>query len=177
MTDAPRFAYAYRELALVAAHICQQRADGDSAKVADDTFTEQEAADRLRIAKAVATDWEHYARLALPPTNLATQDEKLAMLHTSLRGASARRDRARQAIVTEYGEEFFVRSYFELWALVDMHDTTTHRVLPYLNWESYAAAIEAMLWWQTRSGTESIRFLTRINIAWRADRAARSEAA
>jgi len=177
VTDAPRFAYAYRELALVAADLRQQRADGDPAKVADGTFTEQEAADRLRIATAVATDWDHYARVALPPTNLATQDEKLAMLHTSLRGARARRERARQAIVTEYGEKFFVRSYFELWALVDMHDTTTHRVLSYLNWESYAAAIEAMLWWQTRGGTDGIRFLTRINIEWRAERPNHSEVA
>ncbi len=177
MIDVPRFAYAYRELALVAADIRQQRAAGDPAKVADGTFTEQDAADRLRIATAVATDWEHYARVALPPTNLATHDEKLAMLHTSLRGAVARRDRARQAIVSEYGERFFVRSYFELWALVDMHDTSTQRVLPYLHWESYAAAIEALLWWQTRSGTESIRFLTRLNIEWRADSAVRSEAA
>ena len=34
----------------------------------------------------------------------------------------------------------------ELWALVDMHDTTTARVLPYLHRESYAAALEAMIW-------------------------------
>ncbi len=171
MSSAPRFAYAYRELAIVAADIRQQRADGDPAKVADGTFTEQEAADRLRIATAVATEWEHYARMALPPTNLATQDERLTMLHTAFGGAVARRDRARQAIVTEYGEGFFVRSYAQLWALVDANDPTTARVLPYLNWESYAAAIEAMLWWQTRTGTDSIRFITRINIEWRADRA------
>jgi hypothetical protein len=168
--SAPRFAYAYRELALFAADIRKQRADGDPAKVLDGTFTEQEAADRLRIATAIATDWEHYAGMALPPTNLATQDEKLTMLHSALSGAVARRDRARQAIVAEYGERFFVRSYFELWALVDMHDTTTAHVLPYLHWESYAAALEAMLWWQTRTGTDSIRFLTRINIEWRAGR-------
>lgn len=177
MTDTPRFAYAYRELALVAADIRQQRADGDPAKIADGTFTEQEAADRLRVATAVASDWEHYARVAMPPTNLANQDEKLAMLHASLRGAIARRDRARQANVAEFGEGFFVRSYFQLWALVDAHDPTTARVLPYLHWESYAAAIEAMLWWQMRTGTDSIRFLTRINLQWRAERDTRSEAA
>ncbi len=37
------------------------------------------------------------------------------------------------------------------------------RVLPYLHWEGYAAAVEAMLWWQERPRYESRRFITMVN--------------
>lgn len=33
----------------------------------------------------------------------------------------------------------------------------------YLQWESYAAAVEAMLWWQERPRYESRRFITMVN--------------
>ena len=38
-----------------------------------------------------------------------------------------------------------------LWQLVDAHFPQTGRIEPYLHWESYAAAIEALPWWQRRS--------------------------
>ena len=136
-------------------------------QLADAVASAEDAATRLRISTAIAVDWAHYARTELPPVKGATDEEKVADLTAVLAGATKRRDHARQAIVSEYGERFFVRSMAELWALVDMHDTTTARVLPYLHWESYAAALEAMLWWQQRAPYCNRRAITFANIQLR----------
>lgn len=163
----PRFAYAYAELAIVAEDVRKNRAQGDPGLVAAGKLSVEVATDRMRIATAIAADWAYFAKCELPPIAGATSDEKVADLTAVLAGAGKRRDQARQAIVSEYGERFFVRSMPELWALVDAHDTTTARVLPYLHWESYAAALEAMLWWQQRSPDCGRRAITAANIAMR----------
>lgn len=167
MISRPRFIYAYAEMAQVADDVRKNRAEGDPALVAAGRLSVEEAATRLRISTAIAVDWAHYAREALPPINGATDEEKVADLKAVLSGATKRRDHARQAVISEYGERFFVRSMAELWALVDMHDTTTARVLPYLHWESYAAALEAMLWWQQRAPYCNRRAITFANIQLR----------
>lgn len=177
MMATPRFAYGYAELALVAEDVRRNRASGDPQLVDQGKLTAEAAALRLRVSTAIAVDWKHYAARTLPPIDATTDAEKVASLQAAIKGTAARRDQARQAIVSEWGERFFVRSRPQLWALVDAHDPTTARVRPYLHWESYTAALEAMLWWQTRSGTESIGFLTRINIEWRAEHPPHSEAA
>ena len=171
MSERPRFVYAYAEMAQVAEDVRKNRAQGDPALVAAGKLTAEDAETRLRISTAIAIDWAHYARRELPPTNgaemIASDAEKVADLKAAQAGAVRRRDHARQAIVSEYGERFFVRSMAELWALVDMHDTTTARVLPYLHWESYAAALEAMLWWQQRAPYCNCRAVTIANIQLR----------
>ncbi len=167
MTERPRFNYAYAEMAQVAEDIRKNRAEGDPALVDVGKLSAEDAAARLRISTAIAVDWAYYARHELPPRKGATEAEKVADLTTVLAGAIKRRDQARQAIVNEYGERFFVRTMPQLWALVDMHDTTTLRVLPYLHWESYAAALEAMLWWQQRAPSCNRRAITVANIELR----------
>jgi hypothetical protein len=66
-------------------------------------------------------------------------------------------------MIHEYGPTIGDLSLSELWTIHDLHDTRSLRVLPYLHWESYAAAIEAMLWWQERPRYEGRRFITMIN--------------
>ncbi len=167
MSERPRFVYAYAEMAQVAEDVRKNRAQGDPTLVAAGRLSAEDAETRLRISTAIAVDWAHYARNELPPRKGATDAEKVADLTAVLAGAMKRRDQARQAIVNEYGERFFVRSMPQLWALVDMHDTTTAHVLPYLHWESYAAALEAMLWWQQRPASCNRRAITFANIELR----------
>lgn len=164
MTERPRFIYAYDELAIVAEHVRAQRAEGDPALVEQGRMTVDDAATRLRVATTIATDWRHYAKMQLPPLDATTKAERIASLQSALAGHRQRTDRARHAIVNEYGEGFFVRSMAELWALVDMHDPSTARVLPYLHHESCAAALDAMLWWERQPRDGGIRFLMRMNI-------------
>lgn len=166
-SERPRFLYADAEMAIVAEDVRKNRAEGDPALVAAGKLSAEDAATRLRISTAIAVDWAHYARIELPPIEGATNEEKVTDLTTVLSGATKRRDHARQAVISEYGEQFFVRSMAELWALLDMHDTTTARVLPYLHWESYAAALEAMLWWQQRAPYCNRRAITFANIELR----------
>lgn len=167
MIERPRFIYAYAEMAQVAEDVRKNRAEGDPALVEAGKLSSEYAATRLRISTAIAVDWAHYARDELPPIKGASDAEKVADLKAVLTGATKRRDHARQALVSEYGERFFVRSMAELWALVDAHDPTTARVLPYLHWESYAAALEAMLWWQQRAPYCNRRAITFANIQLR----------
>lgn len=163
MTERPRFTYAYDELAIVAEHVRAQRAEGDPVLVEQGRMTTDDATTRLRVATTIATEWRHYAKAQLPPLDATTKPEKIASLQSALAGHRQRTDRARQAIVNEYGEGFFVRSMAELWALTDMHDPSTARVLPYLHHESCTAALEAMLWWEQQPRDGGIRFLTRMN--------------
>ena len=163
MTERPRFIYAYAEMALVAEDVRRNRADGDSALVDASKLSADTATTRLRIATALAVDWKSYARMALPPLDQTTDAEKIADLKAVLVGAEKRRDQARAAMVHEYGPAIGNLSLTELWTIHDSHDTRSLRVLPYLHWEGYAAAIEAMLWWQERPRYEGRRFITMIN--------------
>jgi len=163
MTGRPRFIYAYAEMALVADDVRRNRAEGDSALVEAGKLSSDAATTRLRIATALAVDWKAYARMELPPLDQTTDAEKIADLKAVLVGAEKRRDQARAAMVHEYGPAIGKLSLNELWTIHDSHDTRSLRVLPYLHWESYAAAIEAMLWWQARPRYECRRFITTVN--------------
>ena len=167
MIERPRFLYADAEMAIVAEDIRKNRENGDPALVAAGKLSTEDAANRLRISTAIALDWAHYARIELPPIKGASDEEKVADLKVVLKGAIKRHDHARRAIVNEYGERFFVRSLAQLWALVDAHDPTTARVRPYLHWESYVAALEAMVWWQQRAPDCNRRAVTFANIELR----------
>jgi len=170
MTERPRFIHAYNELATVAEHVRAQRAEGDPALVKQGRMTADTATNRLRVATMIATDWQHYAKLRLPPIDTTTRSERIESLEAALAGHQQRTKQARQAIVNEFGDGFLVRSMAELWALVDSHDPTTARVRPFLHHESCAAALEAMLWWERMPRNRGIRFLTRMNMDLRAMR-------
>jgi hypothetical protein len=163
MTKKPRFVYAYAEMALVADDIRKNRAEGDPSLVEAGRLSPEDAAARLRISTALTVDWKAYARMELPPLDQTTDAEKIADLKTVLAGAEKRRDHARAAMANEYGPSVDALSLNELWTIHDSHDPRSLRVLPYLHWESYAAAIEAMLWWQERPRYEGRRFVTMIN--------------
>jgi hypothetical protein len=163
MTDRPRFIYAYTEMALVADDIRRNRAEGDPSLVDAGKLSTDAAAARLRISTALAVDWKAYARMELPPLDQTTDAEKIADLKAVLAGAEKRRDQARAAMANEYGASVDALSLNELWTIHDSYDTRSLRVLPYLHWESYAAAIEAMLWWQEQPRHGSRRFITMVN--------------
>jgi hypothetical protein len=163
MTEKPRFVYAYAEMALVADDIRKNRAEGDPSLVEAGRLSPEDAAARLRISTALTVDWKAYARMELPPLDQTTGAEKIVDLKAVLVGAEKRRDQARAAMVHEYGPAIGNLSLNELWTIHDSHDTRSLRVLPYLHWESYAAAIEAMLWWQARPRYEGRRFITTVN--------------
>jgi len=163
VTERPRFIYAYAEMALVAEDVRRNRAEGDPGLVDAGKLTSDAAATRLRISSAIAVDWKAYAAMELPPLDGTTDAEKIADLKAVLVGAGKRRDQARAAMANEYGPSVDALSLIELWTIHDSHDTRSLRVMPYLHWESYAAAIEAMLWWQERPRYESRRFITMVN--------------
>ncbi len=163
MTERPRFIYAYSEMALVAEDVRRNRAEGDPLLVDAGKLSPDAAAVRLRISTALAVDWKAYARMELPPLDLTTDEEKIDDLKSVLTGAEKRRDHARMAMIQEYGPAIGALSLNELWLIHDAHDTRSLRVLPYLHWDGYAAAIEAMLWWQERPRYESRRFITMVN--------------
>jgi len=161
--ERPRFIYAYAEMAMVAEDVRRNRAEGDPMLVDAGKLSPDAAAARLRISTALAVDWRAYARMELPPLDQTTDAEKIADLKGVLTGSEKRRDHARTAMIHEYGPAIGDLSLNELWLIHDSHDTRSLRVLPYLRWESYAAAIEAMLWWQERPRYESRRFITMVN--------------
>lgn len=163
MTERPRFVYAYAEMAQVAEDIRRNRAEGDPALVDAGKLSIDDADMRSRVSTAIAVDWKAYARMELPPVDRTTDAEKVADLQAVLTGAEKRRDHARKAMMHEYGAAIGDLSLDELWSIHDLHDTRSLRILPYLRWESYAAAIEAMLWWQQRPRYESRRFITMVN--------------
>jgi len=163
MTKRPRFMYAYAEMAQVAEDVRRNRAEGDPALVAAGKLSIDDADMRLRVSTAIAVDWKAYARMELPQLDRTTDAEKVADLQGVLAGAEKRRDHALTAMMHEYGAAIGDLSLGELWAIHDSHDTRSLRILPYLRWESYAAAIEAMLWWQQRPRYESRRFITMVN--------------
>lgn len=163
MSERPRFVYAYAEMAQVAEDVKKNRAQGDPVLVEAGKLSADAAATRLRISTALAIDWKAYAKGELPPLDRTSDAEKVADLKSVLSGAVERRDHARTAMIGEYGKAVGDLSLNELWKIHDSHDTRSLRVLPYLQWESYAAAVEAMLWWQERPRYESRRFITMVN--------------
>lgn len=170
MTDVPRFAYATHELAIVARDLRAVRAAGDPKAVAEGKLTQAQADERLRIADALATDWTAFDELRLPDGDLANGEEKLAMLVRAQALIVQRRDKAHAAMLVESHEHLGRYDVGALWNLADAHDPWTVRIEAYLHWESYAAAIEALLWWQRRTGVASKRFAVETTIAARAAR-------
>lgn len=174
MADSSPHIYDFAGIAAIAEHLRAGRAAGDRKLVDDGKMTEADAANRLRIATALAADWRRVADRTPRSATTATQAELLAMLNLALPGAIVRRDRAWKALV-EGAPEYRRFESAELWALSDAIDAFSDdvrrairdRVRPYLTAESIAAGLAAMLWWQQRTGTESIYWLVDATIALR----------
>ena len=175
MTE-PRFAYATHELAIVARDLRDTRAAGDPKAVAEGKLTQAQADERLRIADALAADWTAFDELRLPAEDLATGEEKLAMLVRAQAVIVQRRDKAHAAMLAE-GAWLGELERGALWQLVDTHVSQTSRIEPYLHWESYGAALEALLWRQQQTGVWSKRYAVEVTLALRATRDLATKAA
>lgn len=172
---ADRAVHDFLGLTTIAEHLRDARAAGDRRLVDEGKMTKEAAADRLRIASALAADWRRVVDRATRASPTATQAELLAMLNQALPAAITRRDRAWKAMVQSAPQYRHCESA-ELWALSDRLDAfseevrrdVTDFVRPWLNAESIASGLAAMLWWQQRTGTESIHWLVDAAIALRA---------
>ncbi len=153
-------------LATIAEYLRDARAAGGRKQVESGKLTEAEAADRLRVATALAADWRRVADRTPRPEPIASQAELLAMLKGALPTAIIRRDRAWKALI-EGAPQYRRHKSAELWALSDQIDAFSEEVRrdirefvrPWLSAESVANGLAAMLWWQQRTGTESIHWL------------------
>jgi hypothetical protein len=161
-------------IAVIAEQLRDARAAGDQRLVADEKMSAASAADRLRIATALAADWRRVAGCAPRPERTATDAEILAMLKQALPAAIARRDRAYKAMTTN-APAYRHYEITELWAVSDRYrffsegvqDDIVEYVRPYLNADTTATALAAMLWWQQQIGADSIHFLTDATIELR----------
>lgn len=164
----------FARIAVIAEQLRDARAAGDQRLVADGKMTAADAADRLRIATALAKDWRRVADCSPRPERTATDAEILGMLAQALPAAIARRDRAYKALTTNAPA---YRHYepAELWALSDRYrffsegvqDDVAEYVRPYLTADTTATALAAMLWWHQRTGTDCIHWLTDATIELR----------
>ena len=172
---APPSIYDFAGIAAIAEHLRDARASGDRKQVESGKMTEAAAGDRLRVAAALAADWRRVVDRTPRPGPTASQAELLAMLNQALPAAIARRDRAWKALV-DGAPQYRRYEGVELRALSDKatafseevrHDIEAY-VRPWLNAESVANGLAAMLWWQQRTGYDSIHWLVDAAIALRA---------
>lgn len=169
-------------LATIAEHLRDARASGDRKQVESGKMTEAAAGDRLRVATQLAADWRRVVDRDPRPEPVATQVELLAMLTQALPAALTRRDRAWKALVAD-APQYRRYEAAELWALSDAIDAFSEDVRrdiqefvrPWLSAESIACGLAAMLWWQQRTGTESIHWLVDASLALRAPAEAEGE--
>lgn len=159
-------------IAAVAEHLRDARATGDRRQVEDGKMTQPVAEDRLRVGSQLASDWRRVVNRTPRPEPIATQAELLAMLNQALPAAITRRDRAWKALVAG-APQYRRYEAAELWAVSDAIDAFSEDVRrdieqfvrPWLSAESIACGLAAMLWWQQRTGTESIHWLVDASLA------------
>lgn len=175
MSDIPPIgATEFVGIAVMAEQLRDARAVGDQRLVDEAKMTASVAADRLRVATALAADWRRVADCSPRPLRIADDAEILAMLVQALPAAIARRDKAYKALVV--GAPHY-RHYDldELYALCArlacfseaVQDDIVEYVRPWLQAQNVASGLAAMLWWQQRAGVESIHFLVDTTIALR----------
>lgn len=175
MSDIPPiFTTEFAGIAAIAEQLRDGRAAGDQRLVDEGKMTASVAADRLRVATALAADWRRVADCSprLPPATDET--EILAMLVQALPAAIVRRDKAYKALVAG-APQYRHYELDELWALSDRYavfseavqDDIAEYVRPWLHAQNVANGLGAMLWWQQRTGVESIHFLVDTTIALR----------
>lgn len=153
-------------IAAIAEHLRDGRAAGDRPLVEAGKMTEADAADRLRVASALAADWRSVTHRTPRPAPTATHGELLAMLNQALPAAITRRDRAWQALIAG-APQYRKYESVELWALSDhigafsddVRRDIEQYVRPWLNAESVSCGLAAMLWWQQRTGRQSVHWL------------------
>ncbi len=161
MTTEPRLAHSYDVLATIAAQVADERATGDPRFVEQGRLTEQQAADRLRVARGLAAEWRALADLNPPPAPTASNAELHELLQRAGETWHKRAVTARKAMISTYQP---LRDFdlYHLYSMVDTGDRYAAAIRPYLVADTAEAALEAMLWWQGRMGVESIRFLREV---------------
>jgi hypothetical protein len=87
----PPAIYEFAGIAAIAEQLRDARAAGDQRLVAEDKMTATDAADRLRIASALAADWRRVVDRSPRPEPTATDAEILAMLKQALPTGRTRR--------------------------------------------------------------------------------------
>ena len=175
MTDLPPIgATEFAGVAAIAEQLRDARAAGDQRLVDEGKMTASVAADRLRVATALAADWRRVADCSPRPSAAADDAEILAMLAQALPAAIARRDKAYKALVAG-APQYRHCDLDELYALCarlacfseTVQDDIVEYVRPWLQALNVASGLAAMLWWQQRTGVESIHFLVDTTIALR----------
>lgn len=175
ISKTPPSIHDFAALATIAEHIRDARDAGDRKLVDAGKMTAATAADRLRVAAALAANWRRVVDRTARPEPTASPAELIGMLNQALPGAIARRDRAWAALV-EGARQYRHYDSAELWALSDSIDVFGDEIRrgirdyirPWLNAESIAGGLAAMLWWQQRTGTGSIHWLVDASLALRA---------
>jgi hypothetical protein len=161
-------------IAAIAEQLRDARAAGDQRLVDENKMTQAAAADRLRVATALAADWRRVADQVPRPQRVADDAEILAMISQALPAAISRRDKAYKTLVAN-APQYRHYDLDELWALSDrcrsfseaVQDDIVEYVRPWLQAQNVANGLGAMLWWQRRRGVESIHFLVDTTIALR----------
>lgn len=176
MTTEPRLAHSYDVLATIAAQVADERATGDPRFVEQGRLTEQQAADRLRVARGLAAEWRALADLNPAPAPTASNAELHELLLRAGETWHKRAVTARKTMISTYQP---LRDFdlYHLYSMVDTNDRYAAVIRPYLIADTAEAALGAMLWWQGRMGTESIHFLRRVTAEFRAQPTAEARAA
>lgn len=166
MTTEPRLAHSYDVLATIAAQVADERAAGDPRFVTQGRLTEQQAADRLRVAGALAAEWRALADLDPPPAPSASSAELRELLQRASETWQKRAATTRKAMISAYQP---LRDFelYHLYSMVETDDRNAAFIRPYLIADTAQAALAAMLWWHDRTGVEAIRFLRRVTADFR----------
>lgn len=161
VTTEPRLAHSYDTLAEIAAQVADERATGDPRFVEQGRLTEQQSADRIRVARALAAEWRALANLNPPPAPTASNAELRELLLRAGETWHKRAATARKVMISAYQP---LRDFdlYHLYSMVDTGDRNASVIRPYLVADTAEAALAAMLWWHGRMGVESIRFLREV---------------
>ena len=164
MTDAPHFAHQWDLIAAEAADAARRR--NASIEILTERLGEIAAQAELSAWRAIAADW-HWVVNHQRPAGIdnVSQLAKLTALEESFTRCTLQLRKEQDALPAE------------IRATMDGNTETGLRYIhgdlidPYLTAYRRRDLVEAMLWWQRRTGEQSIRILVLANIKARSDRA------
>ncbi|MBY8826083.1 hypothetical protein [Sphingomonas colocasiae] len=164
MTDAPHFAHDWDLIAAEAADAARRRKA--SIEILTERLGEIAAQAELAAWRAIAADW-HWVVNHQRPAGIddVSQLAKLTALEESYTRCTQQLRKAQDDLPVE------------IRATIDGNTETGLRYIhgdliePYLTAWRRRELVEAMLWWQRRTGDQSIRILVLANIKARQDRA------
>lgn len=171
MTAAPHFIHQWDLIAAEAAEAARRRKA--SIEILTERLGEIAAQAELAAWRAIAADWHwvvHHQRPA--GVDDASQLAKLTALEESFKRCTTQLRKEQDALPAE------IRATIEGNTETGLRYIHGDAIEPYLTAYRRRDLVEAMLWWQRRTGDQSIRILVLANIKARRDRApAASEAA